>query len=84
MVGFPVLVIRLEFINGDGYTRRQKRLMMEASVRQLPPKQQRSIASLARSTGGEPILDAMRTNGFGIEIEGVQHLALFIDGSVST
>lgn len=84
MVGFPVLVIRLDFINGERYTQRQKRLMMEASVGNLPPEQQDSIKALARSTGGEPILDTLRTNGFGIEIEGVQHLALFIDGSVST
>jgi hypothetical protein len=84
MVGFPVLVVRLDFLNSDGYTQRQKRLMMETSVRQLPPEQGRAIAALARTTGGEPILDALRTNGFGIDIEGVQHLALFIDGSVSS
>jgi hypothetical protein len=83
MTGFPVLVIRLDFINGDRYTERQKRSMMNRSVRQLSPEQKKSILSLARSTGGEPILDAIRTNGFGIEIEGTQHLALFTDGSVS-
>ena len=83
MVGFPVLVIRLDFINEDRYTQRQKRLTMEVAVKRLPPEQQKAIAALARSTGGEPILDALRTNGFGIEIDGVQHLALFIDGSVS-
>ncbi|KAG7293717.1 hypothetical protein NEMBOFW57_003774 [Staphylotrichum longicolle] len=57
--------------------------MMETGVRQLPAEQQREIAALARNTGGERILDALRTNGFGIDIEGVQHLALFIDGSHS-
>jgi hypothetical protein len=83
MVGFPVLIIRLDFINGERYSQRQKRVMMETSVRQLPAEQQSAIASLARNTGGERILDALRTNGFGIDVEGVQHLALFIDGSVS-
>jgi len=83
MVGFPVLIIRLDFVNGERYSQRQKRAMMETSVRQLPSEQQRAIAALARNTGGERILDALRTNGFGIDIEGVQHLALFIDGSVS-
>ncbi len=83
MIGFPVLVIKLDFINEDRYTQRQKRLMMEAAVKQLPSEQQKAIAALARSTGGEPILDALRTNGFGMELEGIQHLALFIDGSVS-
>ncbi|KAH6847241.1 hypothetical protein B0I37DRAFT_341273 [Chaetomium sp. MPI-CAGE-AT-0009] len=81
MVGFPVLVVRLDFINGDRYSARQKRRMMEASVKQLPPEQEESIRCLARNTGGEPILDALRTNGFGIEIDGIQHLALFTDGS---
>ncbi|KAK3290598.1 uncharacterized protein B0H64DRAFT_367960 [Chaetomium fimeti] len=81
MVGFPVLVVRLDFINGDRYSTKQKRHMMEASVKQLPPEQQKAIGSLARNTGGEPILDAFRTNGFGIEIDGIQHLALFTDGS---
>lgn len=84
MVGFPVFVIRMDFINEDRFTQRQKRLMMEAGVNQLPPEQKNAILALAKSTGGEPILDVIRTNGFGVEIEGVQHLALFIDGSVST
>jgi hypothetical protein len=84
MVGYPVLIIRLDFINEDRYSRRQKRQMMEASVGQLSQEQRKSIQSLARSTGGEPILDALRTNGFGVEIDGIQHLALFTDGSVST
>lgn len=83
MAGFPVLVIRLDFINEDRYTLRQKRLMTKRSVTQLPPEQKKSIMGLARSTGGDPIMDALRTNGFGVEIEGVQHLALFTDGSVS-
>jgi hypothetical protein len=83
MVGFPVLVVRLDFINGDRFTRRQKRSMMETSVRQLPQGQQEVIMALQRNTGGEPILDILRTNGFGIEIGGEQHLALFTEGSVS-
>ncbi|KAH6623654.1 hypothetical protein F5144DRAFT_595785 [Chaetomium tenue] len=81
MVGFPVLIVRLDFINEDRYSTRQKRSMMEASVRQLPPEQRKSIQALARSTGGEPILDGLRTNGFGVEIDGIQHLELFTDGS---
>ena len=82
MAGFPVLVIRLDFINEDRYTPRQKRRMMERSVAQLPPAQKKSIMALARNTGGDPIMDVLRTNGFGVEIEGVQHLALFTDGAV--
>ncbi|KAK4124437.1 SET domain-containing protein [Parathielavia appendiculata] len=81
MVDFPVLIIRLDFVNNDRYTQRQKRRLMETSVRQLPTEQRRAIMGLARSSGGEPILEALRTNGFGIEIEAVQHLALFLNGS---
>ncbi|GAB1317486.1 SET domain-containing protein 5 [Madurella fahalii] len=81
MIGFPVFVVRMDFLNADSYTQRQKRLMMETGINQLPPEQKKAIMALAKSTGGEPILDVIRTNGFGIEIEGVQHLALFIDGS---
>ncbi|KAL2268292.1 hypothetical protein VTJ83DRAFT_3138 [Remersonia thermophila] len=82
MVGFPAFIVRLDFLNDGRYTERQQRLMMKKAVHQLHPEQQRSIMSLARSTGGEPILDVLRTNGFGIDIGGAQHLAVFVDGSV--
>jgi hypothetical protein len=82
-VDFPVFVVRLDFINGDSYTGRQRRVMMETGLNQLPAEQKKAIMGLARSTGGEPMIDILRTNGFGVEIEGVQHLALLIDGSVS-
>ncbi|KAK4235342.1 SET domain-containing protein 5 [Achaetomium macrosporum] len=81
MVGFPVLLVRLDFVNGDRYSRRQKRIMMETGVRQLPRQQQAAIMALQRNTGGEPILDILRTNGFGIEIGEAQYLALFTEGS---
>ena len=83
MVGFPVLLVRMDFINDDHYTQRQKHQMVKAGVSQLPTVQKQAVMALARSTGGEPILDAIRTNGFGVEVDGVQHLALFTDGSVS-
>jgi hypothetical protein len=82
MVGFPVLIVRLDFLNDGRYNERQQRLMMRKALRRLDPRQQESIMALARSTGGDPILDILRTNGFGIEIGGAQHLALFVDGSV--
>lgn len=83
LVGFPVLIVRIDFVNQDRYTERQKRRLMRASVDRLPAAQKEAVMALARSTGGEPILDILRTNGFGVEIGGVQHLALFPDGSVS-
>lgn len=82
MVGFPVLIVRLGFINDGRLTERQKRRMMQTAVRQLPAVQRDAVMSLSRSTGGEPILDILRTNAFGIEVDGEQHLGLFVDGSV--
>ncbi|KAK4192324.1 hypothetical protein QBC35DRAFT_374058 [Podospora australis] len=81
MVGFPVLVVRLDFINGDRYKAKKRQAMLEQAVDQLPKEQQRAIFSLAKSSGGHPIIDILRTNGFGVEIDGVQHTALFTDGS---
>lgn len=83
MVGYPVLIVRLDFLNGDRLTDEEKQVMMETSVKRLPRRQRREFMTLARSTGGFPILDIIRTNGFGIEIDGFQHLAVFLDGSVS-
>jgi len=79
---FPVLIVRLGFINQDIFTERQKRAMLQKAVKQLPPEQRDAFMTLARSTGGEPILDVIRTNGFGVAIQGEQHLAIFINGSV--
>jgi hypothetical protein len=82
MTGFPVFVIRLDFINEDRYTPRQGRRMMEKGVAQLPLPQKKTIMALARNTGGDPIMDVLRANGFGVEIDGIHHLAFFVDGSV--
>jgi hypothetical protein len=82
ITGFPVFVIRLNFINEDRYTPRQERRMMEKGVAQLPLPQKKSIMALAGNTGGDPIMDVLRANGFGVEIDGIHHLALFIDRSV--
>lgn len=59
--GIPVHIVRLDFINGDRYSTRQKRQIMEASIEKLPLEQRRSILPLAQSTSREPILDALRT-----------------------
>lgn len=54
-------IVRLDFINGDRYSTRQKRQIMEASIEKLPLEQRRSNLPLAQSTSREPILDALRT-----------------------
>jgi hypothetical protein len=70
LVEFPVLIVRLDFINRDIFTERQKRAMLRKAVKQLPPGQRDAFMALARSTGGEPVLDVIRTNGFGLRFRG--------------
>ncbi|KAK4194373.1 hypothetical protein QBC40DRAFT_319889 [Triangularia verruculosa] len=84
MVGFPVLIVRLEFINGDRYSTKNKRKMLDVAVGNLPPETRKQVESLARSNPSNKkdwIVDVLRTNGFGIEIAGEGHLALFLEGS---
>ncbi|KAK0702557.1 hypothetical protein B0T21DRAFT_321423 [Apiosordaria backusii] len=84
MVGFPVLIVRLEFINGDRYSAKNKRKMLDVAVAQLPRETRKKVEGLARSNPSNKkdwIVDVLRTNGFGIEIAGEGHLALFVEGS---
>lgn len=60
--------------------------MLDAAVDRLGEGMRRAILKLARSEknkGDGVILDILKTNGFGIEVGGEQHLGLFIEGSVS-
>ncbi|KAK4653763.1 hypothetical protein QC762_509830 [Podospora pseudocomata] len=84
MVGFPVLIVRLEFINGDRYSAKNKRRMLDVAVGNLPEETRREVEGLARSNPSNEkdwVVDVLRTNGFGIEIAGEGHLALFLEGS---
>ncbi|KAK3937046.1 SET domain-containing protein 5 [Diplogelasinospora grovesii] len=81
MVGFPALLGKIDVLNGGGYTDRQRHLILQRAVNQLPPDEKREVMALARSTGGDPIQDIIKTNGFGVEVEGVPHMALFTVGS---
>lgn len=49
MVGFPVLIVRLEFINGDRYSAKNKRRMLDVAVGNLPEETRREVEGLARS-----------------------------------
>ncbi|KAH6615549.1 hypothetical protein B0J18DRAFT_282970 [Chaetomium sp. MPI-SDFR-AT-0129] len=82
MTGFPVLVIRMDFVNGEVFSEGQKRSMMDVGLRRLGEEQWAAVMGLAKMSGDENVvLDVLQTNGFGVEIGGVPHLALFIDGS---
>ncbi|KAK5661804.1 hypothetical protein OQA88_9906 [Cercophora sp. LCS_1] len=81
MVGYPTLLVRLDFLNGERFSQKAQGDMLREAVARLPESTRRDVLALAKSTGGEPIRDAIRTNAFGIEIEGVNHMALFVEGS---
>ncbi|KAK4161892.1 SET domain-containing protein 5, partial [Cladorrhinum sp. PSN259] len=87
MLGFPVLVVRLDFINGERYTSRQKTEMLEEAVDRLGEGVKSEVLKLAQSPEGPRsksdgvILDILKTNGFGIDVAGVQHLGLYVEGS---
>ncbi|KAK4458991.1 hypothetical protein QBC42DRAFT_308172 [Cladorrhinum samala] len=84
MLGYPVLVVRLDFINGGRYSSKKKREMLDEAVDRLGGGVKKKILGLARSgqnKGDGVILDVLKTNGFGIEVGGEQHLGLFIEGS---
>lgn len=82
MIGHPALLVRFDYLNSDRFDARAQGRMLERAVRQLPEETRNFIYhDLAKSTGGEPIRDAIRTNAFGVEIEGVNHMALFLEGS---
>jgi len=83
MVDFPSIFVRLDFPEALGPAQMQDLLFR--AITQLPEHQQREIMSLARSTGMEPpIMDILKTNVFGIDLNGIPHAGLFINGSVRT
>ncbi len=81
MVGWPAIVLPMEY--QEYFSLHQRRALLSRAVKQLPKEQQDSILSLARSTGGEFIEDILKTNIFGIDLDGVSHMGLFPEGSVS-
>ncbi|KAK0725480.1 hypothetical protein B0H67DRAFT_463373, partial [Lasiosphaeris hirsuta] len=82
MVGFPVLFARLDFVNSAHFGESQIRRMFQRAVNQLSAEKKTEILALSRSTGGADLIrDVMKTNGFAIDIGGVQHMTLFTEGS---
>ncbi|KAL7621667.1 hypothetical protein AAE478_008994 [Parahypoxylon ruwenzoriense] len=82
LVDYPVMLAHMDLFDVVGSEVRQD--LLERALHQLPEQQQSGILSLARSKGGEPVEDILRTNIFGVELgEQIQHLGLFPLGSVS-
>ncbi|KAI1391850.1 SET domain-containing protein [Hypoxylon trugodes] len=76
LVDFPVILTHMGLFEVVGPETRQD--ILERALRQLPEEQQGEILSLARSSGGEPIEDTLKTNIFGVELGmEIPHLGLF-------
>lgn len=81
-VDYPSLLVHLDVFDVVDAEARQD--LLERALHQLPEHQRDVALALARSTGGEPIEDIMRTNIFGVEMgSDIQHLGLLPIGSVS-
>lgn len=81
VVGYPAVLARMDFM--DVLEEKDVPEVLARSVGQLPEEQQENVFSLARSTGGGVLQDILKTNIFGVEIDGVLHMALIPEGSVS-
>lgn len=82
LVDYPVMITHMDvFAAVDDESRAD---LLEQALQQLPEPQQEEVISLARSTGGEPIEDILKTNIFGVELGlEIPHSGLFPIGSVS-
>ncbi len=80
MINFPSVIVRTDYL--DVLDEDEAKELRHLAVERLSKSQQKAILALAHSTGGELINDILKTNIFGIEIEGVPHMGLFNQGSV--
>ncbi|KAI1101873.1 SET domain-containing protein [Jackrogersella minutella] len=76
LMDHPAILAHTDLFDVVGSEVRQD--LLERALKLLPEKQQEEVLSLARSTGGEPIEDILKTNIFGVEL-GVEipHLGIF-------
>ncbi|TLD05442.1 uncharacterized protein PgNI_09231 [Pyricularia grisea] len=81
MVQFPSLVLLMDFWEAVESPKQSRRLLNKA-LRQLPVEEKGRIMALARNGGFQSqIEDVLRTNIFGIDLGGVLHMGLFVQGS---
>jgi hypothetical protein len=84
LTGHPVLLIRFDFLSSERFGSALIEKMLEEAVRALPEETQKAIEGLARGRKGKQgwVADVIRTNGYGgLEVEGVGHIALYLEGS---
>jgi hypothetical protein len=81
MVDFPAVIAQIDLF--EAVSPDQGRMLLMHAVDQLPDHQKWAIISLAASIGGGLVQDILATNAFGVDLNGVQHMAVFPTGSVS-
>jgi len=80
MMSYPAL-LAINDIEGASYGEIMR--LLEKGVDQLSPQERGNVLSLSRSNYGEsPIGDIARTNSFGVDIGGVEHMGVFTLTSV--
>lgn len=80
-IGYPAIVAQMDYTHL--LSKEQAAVMLEKAVGQLPAERQEEIWALARSTGAaDPMTDILKTNIFGLEVDGVSHMGLYPEGSV--
>lgn len=68
----------------DGIAREENPGLLQTAFEGLPAWQRERLGDMAVSTGGEWHEDAMRTNAFGVAVDGVEFSALFPEVAVSS
>jgi hypothetical protein len=81
MVSYPAVISQMEL--WDALAPDQIRAVLRQAIQQLPSEQQGAVLSLDHSTGGALVQDILNTNIFGIELDGVMHMGLYPESSVS-
>lgn len=72
------------FTSGPGgIAREENPWLLKEAFERLPETHRDRLAGVAVSTGGEWHEDAMRTNAFGVEVDGINFSALFPEIAVS-
>ncbi|KAI0172921.1 SET domain-containing protein [Hypoxylon sp. FL1284] len=76
LVDYPALLAHVDVFSAVDDESRED--LLEQAVQQLSEPQQDEVLALARSKGGEPIEDILRTNIFGVELGlEIPHLGLY-------
>ncbi len=87
LVGFPIMVARTDFL--EALDSEDRKRLEHRALAQLPKMAQEAILGLAHGAAGGSddhgflLEEIFRSNIFGIELAGVPHFALQVEGSVS-